>query len=895
MTLISAGPVCGEQVRRAAAVKLLHPTRRDDPDAVARFFHEARICARLQHPGIVPIHDVGWFDDGRPFIAMKLVHGWTLAGLLAERTGPAQDRTWLLGVFEHLCQAMAYAHRQGVIHRDLKPSNIMVGAFGEVQVMDWGLAKVRTKDEGRRQEEPGSATSRPHPSASDDHAPPLIPHPSTVNGLVIGTPAYMSPEQARGELDRLDERGDVFALGAILCEILTGAPPYRAVNGVRVGVLAREADLEDAFARLEGCGVDAEVIGLARRFLAADPAGRPADAAEAGALFAGYQETVQERLRQAQIDRARAETRAAEERKRRRVWVALSVAVVALVLIVGGVWLSIAGERAAVARRRAETNDALRRLQPRLADVRGLTARTRDPVAWSQVRKLAEQARALIASGLADAALAEQVTPRLRDLDLEEKDRRLLDEVDRLYLARSEVDLRANKFVSWTKMIPAYRAAFARYGLSPGTSGAGAAVAQLRGRPEETRAAICAVLDFWLHEESPREDPATTRWLLDVLQVVDPDPWRRQVRRAGLARDETTLKKLAAEVDVATQPPQALSLLARKFWHKSSIVETLDLLQRARRRYPDDFWLNQDLALAYHFSPSPRFDEAVRYYTVALALRRSAGVELNLGMALISLHRYAEAAAELKTAIELAPDYAMAHDALGCARFRQGRFAEAAASFERALGLVPDFAGFYLDLGQARRNLGDFAGATAALQGALKLNDRYSEAYAELGEVSYAQQSHAEALVNYRGAFKLAPDAVTDMHTDDDPRCHAHAAECDARIGAGSDASSPAPWRQQAIQWLRAELTICERQAKDGTPEAIREVRSLLVRWQHDPAFATIRDPRVPDPSARTGAGGLPTVLGRSGRDVGGPPHGALSPAPSAPRRQRTRRGDSSQ
>ena len=111
-------------------------------DLVRRFVEEAQIGGQLQHPGIVPIYELGAFADRRPFFAMKLVKGRTLSSLLAERTDPARDLPRFLSLFESICQTMAYAHARGVIHRDLKPSNVMVGSFGEVQVMDWGLAKV---------------------------------------------------------------------------------------------------------------------------------------------------------------------------------------------------------------------------------------------------------------------------------------------------------------------------------------------------------------------------------------------------------------------------------------------------------------------------------------------------------------------------------------------------------------------------------------------------------------------------------------------------------------------------------------------------------------------------------------------------------------------------------
>jgi tRNA A-37 threonylcarbamoyl transferase component Bud32 len=201
---------------RELAIKVLLEKHRDKPELVRRFVEEAQIGGQLQHPGIVPIYDLGAFADRRPYFAMKLIKGRTMANLLEARVEPAVDLPRFLSIFEQVCQTVAYAHARGVIHRDLKPSNVMVGSFGEVQVMDWGLAKVLPRggaaDESTPTPEPLVATARSG-SDADDSRP----------GSVMGTPAYMPPEQARGETARSDERADVFALGSILCEVLTGA------------------------------------------------------------------------------------------------------------------------------------------------------------------------------------------------------------------------------------------------------------------------------------------------------------------------------------------------------------------------------------------------------------------------------------------------------------------------------------------------------------------------------------------------------------------------------------------------------------------------------------------------------------------------------------------------
>ncbi|PWT88958.1 MAG: hypothetical protein C5B54_09755 [Acidobacteria bacterium] len=201
------------RLEREVALKVLNV-----PDAsgelISRLVSEAKVLARLEHPGIIPIHDVGTLPDQRVYYVMKYVHGRRLDEQATLLTTTA-DR---MRIMQRICEPVSFAHSQGVIHRDLKPENIMVGAFGEVLIMDWGIAKILGH----------GVFSRTHPQNADESLPAHI----TGHGTILGTPAYMSPEQAKGEIDTLKESTDIYALGAILYFLLTGSPPVHSTDSV---------------------------------------------------------------------------------------------------------------------------------------------------------------------------------------------------------------------------------------------------------------------------------------------------------------------------------------------------------------------------------------------------------------------------------------------------------------------------------------------------------------------------------------------------------------------------------------------------------------------------------------------------------------------------------------
>lgn len=284
---------------RYVAIKTLPASKTQRTDLRQRFVEEARLTAQLQHPGIPPVHELRFLPEGRPFLVVKLVRGQTLQQLLQSRTSLEDRRPFFLRVLEQVCHTVGYAHSHRVIHRDLKPSNIMVGSHGEVQVMDWGSAKL--------------LDARP--------APAFIPTPSdltltaipeadseslTQAGAVLGTPAYMSPEQAAGQVHLVDTRSDVFGLDAILCQILTGHPPYCGTNVQEIRHKVMCCEIEDAFTRLANCSVEQDLLSRCRWCLAFRPDDRPNDTNMVAEELAGIRQRAEERARRAELQRSQA-------------------------------------------------------------------------------------------------------------------------------------------------------------------------------------------------------------------------------------------------------------------------------------------------------------------------------------------------------------------------------------------------------------------------------------------------------------------------------------------------------------------------------------------------------------------------------------------------------------
>lgn len=816
---------------RELAIKVLLSKYVNSPEAARRFLEEAQIGGQLQHPGVVPVYDIGCFGE-QPFFTMKLVKGQTLAALLLQRENAEADRPRLLAIALQVAQTLAYAHAKGVIHRDLKPANIMVGAFGEVQVMDWGLAKVLPEggvsDELRagfmhqqaedksiiRTLRAGTATGSSSTTASAGF--------ETEIGSLLGTPAYMPPEQANGNVGLLDRRCDVFGLGALLCEILTGKPPYQGRSSEEVRRMAANADLASAHARLDASGAETELITLTKTCLAPEASNRPQDAKQVAEALTKYLDGVQERLRQAELSEAEARATAIEEAKRRRVTLALAVTVLLAVSLGGGGWLWT--QRQQSARHAQLTRDvniaigqaAILREQAKIA------LKDSAPL-FAQARGQVSRALALVESGPVDKQLLIQVRQLQTQLDEEELDYRLVAALDESRLAQAETMTgdRSGRFAE-ERAIPLFREALRAYGMAAGAVDAQVAAERIRSRPEAVQNALLAALDEWVELATNPQlgvNEPNQRWLEVVLDLAEPkDGWlgkfraarTASVKAAGSKDDLITgtplslsadheesspgppvavgkaaLIELAEAIEVHAVPAHILTRLAKRMtWHSILIkhrsdgsiakgwgelvwpAQAVELLRKTQRQYPSDFWVNHELGSALQSLEPPQTQEALRYLSAAVALRPdSPRNHLTLGHALMSLGHLDDATCSFSKAIELAPAFAAAHFSLGEVLRKRGLKDEAIANWRRASELNQDFVGFHKRLALAQYARRSAEGVVAQYRHAIEVDPMDAEAHFELAHFLHQGGRLEEAIESFQSGLEVFPGETNAKET----------------------------------------------------------------------------------------------------------------------------------
>lgn len=652
--------VFDSELRRTLAVKTL---RLDKPGArdelVARFLGEAQITARLEHPGIAPVHDLGVDEDGTLYYTMRLVRGRTLEEVLAAaRAGDADwSRLRVLGVILRVCEALAYAHAQGVLHRDLKPTNVMVGPGGEVTVVDWGLSRMlETLAHARGEEEA---------TAGRDHGPPgETPH-RTAYGRAVGTPVYMAPEQARGELDAIGPRSDVYAMGAMLYQFLAGAPPYADLHGKVTPEVLRACVVAGPPTAIKELAPDepAELLAICTRSMARASSDRYASIEELAKDLRAFLE--------GRVVAAYEAGPWAEARKwiGRNKSLASSLAAAGLAILAGAIGFhakssQAADARLAMAESKAETEAAHRarrilELEPRLGEIEDIET-TGDRV---------EQLRDYSAAARAGMELLSGWGIRL---DGGGPDQELA------------AWIRAQPAAVRDPLIRALYQLVSHIGL----------------------AGLGEASSYWHHGGAPagreqgwkrmgeNHQQVVEAWprVLSLLDALD-QPFGALAARAYESSlvDPSTLLELPADW-IERASVLELEFVSFVLTQMQGVQAPRRLLDAALERAPGSFWLNERRAgIALREGD---FEGAQLYGSIAVALRpRSLSARNNLALALEELDRPEESIRLLRSSVEDRPNYVPALVNLaGVLLERDGGddLSEALQLLERAIEIAPE-------------------------------------------------------------------------------------------------------------------------------------------------------------------------------------------------------------
>jgi serine/threonine-protein kinase len=581
------------RLNRFVALKMLITGAYAEPQQRARFQREAEAVASLRHTNVVQVHDVG-DHEGWPYFTMELLEGGSLAQALAGAPQPAGQAAALVAT---VAEAMQAAHQGGIVHRDLKPANILLAGDGMPKVADFGLARHFDGD-------------------------PAL----TQSGARIGTPSYMAPEQVIGKAELIGPPADIYALGAVLYEMLTGRPPFRGETASETERQVMSAEPVSPSRLNPKVPRDLETICL--KCLSKEISHR----------YASARALADDLVRFGEGRPIQARPAAWAERSWRWCWrnpTAAALLATALALFGlasgGGVWL---------VQQRAQRDGELR------SDVSIAVAQAaslRKGFRFREARELLEQAQQRLELAGPDD-LRRRVHQGRVDLDLAEH----LDAAR--FLGATPVQ---GKFDP-AGAEPLYASAFAEAGL--GREGDDSAAMAARVRESAMRAEIVAALDDWA---GVTRDLGRRAWLLAVARSADPDPARDRLRQPELWQESHGLMELARELSVAELSPQLATALGRVA-RRSSGGDAVALLTAGQTRFPQDFWLNLELGHALPLAGRP--DEALGYFRAAIALRPQASVAYcGLGSALRDMGRVDEAIDHYHQAIRLDPNYAVAH------------------------------------------------------------------------------------------------------------------------------------------------------------------------------------------------------------------------------------------
>ena len=611
------------RLSRAVALKMLQAGAYAGSHERARFQREAQVVAGLRHANIVQVYDVG-DHDGCPFFTMELLEGGSLVQALAGTPQPARQVAALVVM---LAEAVQVAHQAGIVHRDLKPGNILLTAEGTPKVADFGLARHFE----------GEAAL-------------------TLSGTRMGTPSYMAPEQVVGKAGTTGPATDIYALGALLYEMLTGRPPFRGETATETERQVVQDEPVSPSRLNTKVPRDLETICL--KCLSKEPHRRYASAAAIADDLRRFMEGRPIKARPVGWGE-----RSWRWCRRNPMAAALLVTALALVGLTSGgvVWL---------VQQRARHDAEVRN------DVGTAVAqaeRLRNGFHFREARESLEHVRQrLEPAGLDD--LRRQVEQAQAELNLAE----------RLAVARIKAATLAGGKDGLAAVEPLYVSAFAEAEL--GRAGDDSKVVAARVRDSALSAELIAALDDWA---SITADRGRREWLLAVASEADQNPARNRLRQPELWRDGARLTQIAQEPSGAEVSPQLAIALDRAALQSGGDV--IPLLTAVQARYPQDFWIN--FGLGGRLGQARRWDEALGYFRAALAVRPEVSVaHNNLGEVLYAKDRRKEAIGLFKEALRLDPNSIAAHNSLGSALLTEGQLEEAIDHFQQALRLNPKLA-----------------------------------------------------------------------------------------------------------------------------------------------------------------------------------------------------------